>query len=168
MVANTTVQGMALEMKDIKAKGGKMNQSISMMGNVVQKTVFDGKDGSMEAQGRKMPIPADKKAEMLKETELFPELTLAKSADVKLGGIEKYNNEDCYAVKSGDTTYYYSVKTGLKTGEADKDAPTSFSDYQVVSGVKMPYTISQSMQGMDIVFKVKSYETNKATDADFK
>lgn len=168
MLASTTMQGMTLDMKEIKAKGGKMSQSVSVMGNTVQKMVFDGKDGRMEVQGQKMPIPADKKAEMLKETEVFPELSMAKSADVKVGGIEKFNNEDCYVIKDGDTTYYYSVKSGLKVGEADKDAPTIFSDYQLVSGVKMPFTISQSMQGMDIVFKVKSYEINKATDADFK
>lgn len=168
MLASTTMQGMTLDMKEIKAKGGKMSQSVSVMGNTVQKMVFDGKDGRMEVQGQKMPIPADKKAEMLKETEVFPELSMAKSADVKVGGIEKFNNEDCYVIKDGDTTYYYSVKSGLKVGEADKDVPTIFSDYQLVSGVKMPFTISQSMQGMDIVFKVKSYEINKATDADFK
>ncbi|MBS1550360.1 MAG: insulinase family protein [Bacteroidetes bacterium] len=168
MLASTTMQGMTLDMKEIKAKGGKMSQSVSVMGNTVQKMVFDGKDGRMEVQGQKMPIPADKKAEMLKETEVFPELSMAKSADVKVGGIEKFNNEDCYVIKDGDTTYYYSVKSGLKVGEADKDVPTIFSDYQLVSGVKMPFTISQSMQGMDIVFKVKSYEINKATEADFK
>ena len=166
--ASATVQGMALELKEIKAKGGKVNQSLSMMGQTIQKMVFDGKDGRMEAQGQKMPIPAQKKEELLKSSEIFPELTLAKAADVKLGGIEKFNNEDCYAIKEGGSVSYYSVKTGLKTGETGDGATTNFSDYKEVSGVKLPFTMTQSMGGQDFEFKVKSYELNKATDADFK
>lgn len=166
--ASATVQGMALELKEIKAKGGKINQSLSMMGQTMQKMVFDGKDGRMEAQGQKMPIPAQKKEELLKSSEIFPELTLAKAADVKLGGIEKFNNEDCYAIKEGGSVSYYSVKTGLKTGETGDGATTNFSDYKEVSGVKLPFTMTQSMGGQDFEFKVKSYELNKATDADFK
>ena len=65
-------------------------------------------------------------------------------------------------------TLYYSVKSGLKVGESSKEGTTTFSNYQTVSGIKIPYTISQSMQGMDMEFKVKSFEINKATDADFK
>lgn len=168
MNAAATVQGMAIEMKETKAKGGKVAQSISMMGQVMQKMVFDGKDGRIEAQGQKMPLPADKKAEMAKETELFPEIAMAKSTTVKLGGIEKFNNEDCFVVKDGDSTSYYSVKSGLKIGESEKGENTVFSDYKEVSGVKLPFSISATMQGQDLDFKVKSYEINKATDADFK
>lgn len=46
--------------------------------------------------------------------------------------------------------------------------PTTFSDYKEVNGVKMPYTLSVNQMGMDMTMKVKSYEVNKATDADFK
>ena len=100
----------------------------------------------------------------------------AKSADYKLGGIEKIGGEDSYAIKGGDTTYYYSVATGLKTGETKKikakgqemTIPTTFSNYKDVEGVKMPYTISVSQMGMDMTMKVKSYEVNQAKDSDFK
>lgn len=51
-----------------------------------------------------------------------------------MGGIEKVNGEDVYVVKDNDTTYYYSVKTGLKVGEIQKqkmsqemEIPTYFS-----------------------------------------
>ena len=111
-----------------------------------------------------------------KNPEIFEELGFAKSADYKLGGIEKISGEDSYAIKGGDTTYYYSVATGLKTGETKKvkakgqemTIPTTFSNYKDVNGVKMPYTISVSQMGMDMTMTVKSYEINKATDADFK
>lgn len=46
----------------------------------------------------KNPLNDKQKASMA-EPELFPELTFAKSAELKLAGIEKYNNEDSYVVK---------------------------------------------------------------------
>ncbi len=170
--AAAKVQGMDLNLKLIQGKGAKTFMDVKMMGNTVQKIVFDGKTGYMEAQGQKMPLPAAAAAEMALETELFPELTFAKSADYTVGGIEKYNGEDSYVVKGKNATYYYSTKTGLKTGEVKvqggQSIPTSYSDYKEVAGVKMPYKFSQNMAGMDIDFTVNSYQINQATAADFK
>ncbi|MBV8326207.1 pitrilysin family protein [Chryseobacterium sp.] len=169
--ATTKVQGMDMSMKLIQAKGGKMAMDMKMMGNSVQKIVFDGKDGYMEAQGRKIPLNDKQKASMT-EPELFPELAFTKSSEFKLAGIEKYNNEDSYVVKGAKQTYYYSVKTGLKTGELKNgeggSIPTSFADYKDVSGVKFPFTIIQNMGGMEINMSVQSYQINQAKDSDFK
>ncbi|MDV7697721.1 insulinase family protein [Chryseobacterium soli] len=169
--ATTKVQGMDMTMKLIQAKGGKMAMEMKMMGNTVQKIIFDGKNGYVEAQGQKVPLNDKQKAEM-SDPKLFPELTFAKSAEYKLAGIEKYNNEDSYVVKGAKDTYYYSVKTGLKTGEVkggeQGSVPTSYADYKEVSGVKLPFTIIQNMGGMDINLAVKSYVVNQAKDSDFK
>ncbi|MBB6369007.1 M16 family metallopeptidase [Chryseobacterium shigense] len=170
--ATTKVQGMDMAMKMIHAKGGKMAMNISMMGNTIQKIVFDGKDGYMEVQGQKKPFDDKQKSEMTKETELFPELGFAKNPALKLAGIEKYNNEDSYVVKADKATYYYSVSTGLKTGEVKAgeggSIPTSYANYKDVSGVKLPFTIIQNMGGMDINLAVQSYLLNQAKDSDFK
>jgi len=170
--ATTKVQGMDMSMKMIQAKGGKMAMNISMMGNTIQKIVFDGKDGYMEVQGQKKTLDDKQKADMSKETELFPELGFAKNATLKLAGIEKYNNEDSYVVKGDKVTYYYSVATGLKTGEVKAgeagSVPTSYADYKDVSGVKLPFTIIQNMGGMEINLAVKSYVLNQAKDSEFK
>lgn len=90
--------------------------------------------------------------------------------------METVNGEEVYVVKKNDKTYYYSTKTGLKTGEAEKQSmagkegviPTYFSDYQEVEGVKYPFTLKQNLGGMDVSFAVKEYQINKATEADFK
>lgn len=165
--ASATMQGMQLDLSETRANGGKLYQTISMMGQVVQKTVFDGKDGYSEAGGKKVPMPAEDKAKMLKNTALFPELAFAKGG-YTVKGIEKFNGEDSYAVVAGDKTYYYSVKSGLKTGEVEDGVPMMYSDYKDVSGVKMPYTLASDMGGQEIAFKVKSYQVNQAKDADFK
>ncbi|MGG7471260.1 M16 family metallopeptidase [Chryseobacterium arthrosphaerae] len=176
MNASMSMQGQNIDFKTIKAQGGKEVTTVTAMGQVMQKQVFDGKTGYSEQMGKKIDITPEQIAEKQKTPELFEELSFAKSADYKLGGIEKINGEDSYVIKGGDTTYYYSVTTGLKTGETKKVKaqgqemiiPTTFSDYKEVNGVKMPYTISVSQMGMDMTMKVKSYEVNKATDADFK
>src|SRR5690606_21013695 len=54
--ASAKVQGMDLDLHLIQGKGGKVMMDIKMMGNTMQKIVFDGKDGYMEAQGQKMPL----------------------------------------------------------------------------------------------------------------
>ena len=170
--ASAKVQGMDMDMKLIQAKGAKMNMDMKMMGQTMQKIIFDGKTGYMEAQGQKIPLPADAATAMAKNTELFPELNFAKDKTYTLAGIEKYNGEDSYVIKGENATYYYDVKTGLKTGEVKTEAgqtvPTTYADYKDVSGVKMPYKFSQSISGMDIEFIVKDIKLNEATEADFK
>jgi len=174
--ASMSMQGQNIDFKIVKAQGGKELTTVTAMGQVVQKQVFDGKTGYSMQMGQKVDITPEEIAEKQKNTELFEELGFAKSPDYKLSGIEKIGGEDSYAIKGGNTTYYYSVATGLKTGETQKikakgremTIPKTFSNYKEVSGVKMPYTISVSQMGMDMTMTVKSYEINTATDADFK
>ncbi|MEG1590079.1 insulinase family protein [Chryseobacterium sp.] len=176
MTSSTSMQGQTIDIKTTKAQGGKELQVVSAGGMTLQKQVFDGKTGYSEQMGQKVEMTKEEIADNLKNTELFEELAFAKSADYKLAGIEKINGEDSYAIKAGDKAYYYSVKTGLKTGETETvsaqgqtfTVPTTFADYKDVSGVKMPYTITVNQMGMDMVMKVKSYEINQAKDSDFK
>ncbi|WP_294231639.1 pitrilysin family protein [uncultured Chryseobacterium sp.] len=174
--AAMSMQGQSLEVKTIKAQGGKELTQVTTMGQTVFKDVFDGKTGYAEQMGRKVPVTPEQIAEKQKNTEVFEEMTFAKSPEYKLTGIEKIGGEDSYAIKGPETTYYYSVKTGLKTGETrtvkaqgqEISVPTLFSNYKDVAGVKMPYTISVNQMGMDMTMNVKSYEINQAKDSDFK
>lgn len=176
MTASMSMQGQNIDIKTTKAQGGKELQLVSMGAMTLQKQVFDGKTGYSEQQGQKVQMTKEQIADNLKNTELFEELSFSKSADYKLAGIEKINGEDSYAIKAGDETHYYSVKTGLKTGKTEVEnaqgqtftVPTTFADYKDVAGVKMPYTITVNQMGMDMVMKVKSYELNQAKDSDFK
>ena len=176
MDATAKVQGMDINMNMVRAQGGKMKMEVKMMGNTLQKVVFDGKDGYMEANGQKMPLPADLKNELMQSSDLFPELSFATAKDYQLTGIEKIQNEDAYAIKKNGSTQYYSVKNGMKLGEikiqkgpqGDMTIPSNFSDYKMVSGVQMPYKISQTISGMPVEFVVNSYQINQATEADFK
>ena len=175
MNASATVQGMTLETITLAAKGGKSSVEMKMMGQSMQKIVFDGKDGYIMAQGQKQPLPAEVKENLSANKNIFPELDF-NAKNTTLRGIENMNGEEVYAIKKGNKTYFYSVKTGLKTGESETQnmqgqeiiVPTYYSDYKEVSGVKLPFKISQNMGGIEMNFNVKSYEINKATDKDFK
>ena len=175
MNSSATVQGMTIETITLAAKGGKTSVEMKMMGQSMQKIVFDGKDGYMVVQGQKQPLPAELKEELSANKNIFPELDF-NAKNTTLRGIENMNGEEVYAVKKGNKTYFYSVKTGLKTGESETQnmqgqeiiIPTYYSDYKEVSGVKLPFKISQNMGGIEMNFDVKSYEINKATDKDFK
>lgn len=175
-VASTKMQGMELGIKNTQALGGKVNMEVSMMGNVLQKMTYDGTKGSMTTQGNKMDMPAEMQAAYAKEQNIFPELSFATSKDLTLGGIEKIEGAEAYVIKSGDTTYYYDVKTGLKVGEIKKqkmqgqeiEIPTYYSNYKDVDGVKLPFTMKVNQMGQDMQLDVTSYELNKATAEDFK
>ncbi len=174
--AGMSVQGQNLEVKTVKAQGGKELTLVTAGGQTVLKDVFDGKTGYAEQMGQKVPVTPEQIAEKQKNTELFEEMAFAKSPEYKLMGIEKIGGEDSYAIKGPETTYYYSVKTGLKTGETRTvkaqgqqfSVPTVFSDYKDVAGVKMPYSITVNQMGMDMTMNVKSYEINQAKESDFK
>ena len=175
MNSSATVQGMTIETITLAAKGGKTSVEMKMMGQSMQKIVFDGKDGYIMAQGQKQPLPAELKEELAANKEIFPELDF-NAKNTTLRGIENVNGEEVYAIKKGNKTYFYSVKTGLKAGESQTQkmqgqeviVPTYYSDYKEVSGVKLPFKISQNVGGIEMNSDVKSYEINKATDKDFK
>lgn len=175
--AEGTVQGMKINVITENANGGKMMMDTQMMGRSLSKVVFDGKDGYVMVQGNKVPLPEDAKKEMMKNTSVVPELNFGTSKDYVLSGVENMNGEDCYVVKSGKTTLYYSVKTGLKVAQIlvqkniagqEASVPTSYSDYKPVDGILVPFKFVTNMGGMDITFDVTSYEFNKAKDTDFK
>lgn len=171
------VQGMELETINILAKGGKSSVEIKMMGNTMNKVVYDGREGYVSAQGQKVPLSAELKSELeASSNEIFPELAFGKDTKYKLKGAENINGEETYAVSAGNRTYYYNMTSGLKVAEyATQKAqgetvvvPTYYSDYREILGIKLPFKITSNMGGMDISFDVKSYEINKAKDTDFK
>ncbi len=170
------VQGMEMKMTTVIANGGKMMTDMVMMGQSMQKMVFNGKEGYIMARGQKMPMPKDAAEKMAKQKFIFPELGFATAKDLKLKGIETIKDEDAYAIVDGSTVYYYSVKTGLKVAQIitqnangkEMTIPTYFSNYKLVEGVKIPYTVTQEMMGMEVIFNVDTIEFNVAKDEDFK
>ena len=154
----------------------RMAVEISMPGMSLMKTVFDGKAGYMAQQGMKKPFEGKDLEDIKESAAFFGELSLASKSGVILSGIEPMNGSDSYTIVDGDTTYYFDVKSGLKTGEATTEEQegqkmtrvTTFGDYREVKGLKVPFNIVMNV-GFELDIKLSDVKVNEGvTDADFK
>ncbi|RWW93802.1 M16 family metallopeptidase [Flavobacterium cerinum] len=174
--SNGTVQGMAVVFTSKVTSDNKQLVEITAMGMSLMKQVINEKGGYKSGQGQREDITGTELADLKASAVPFEELTLANSKDVKVTGIEAINGAEAYAVKKGETTLYYDVKTGYKIAEANQqDTPagkipvfTYFSDYKDVKGIKIPYKVVMNI-GVDLDLTVSEVKINEGvTPADFQ
>lgn len=174
MSSDATVQGMALSLVTKTAKPNKSVITVSMMGNVMQKIVFDGTKGYQEVQGQKMELKGEQLDEMKKATAPFTDLAYKKGT---LERVEPIDGKKAYVIKLGKKEIFYDVASGLKIKEVatvkspkgEVQMPTEFSNYKEVNGIKFPHTIKQKMGPMDMKFEVKEIKVNSGvSNADFQ
>ena len=156
---------------------GRMMVELSMAGmGSLMKQVVNGNTGYMMQQGQKKVLEGEELAKMKENAVLFNETLLATKKDVTISGIEPMNGSDAYAVVDGDTTYYFDVKSGLKTAEASTDEQggqkitrvTNFNDYRDVKGVKVPFNTIMNV-GFELDIKMSEVKINEGVnDADFQ
>jgi len=156
---------------------GRMMVELSMAGmGSIMKQVVNGNTGYMMQQGQKKVLEGEELAKMKESAVLFNETLLATKTGVKISGIEPMNGSDAYAVVDGDTTYYFDVKTGLKTAEASSEEQdgqkmtrvTNFNDYRDVKGVKVPFNTIMNV-GFELDIKMSDVKINEGVfDADFQ
>ena len=170
MIAQAEIQSMKLDLNMKKTSDGKLSQSISMNGNVMNMQVFDGTTGYVMAQGQKMPYNEEQIAMAKTDAQIFPELN---AENAKVSGIEKVNGEDAYVVEMDESNKnFYSVESGLKVKSVKSVSqagqtmtiPTLYSDYKEVDGVKFPFMISQSMGPQSFEFKVSEILVNEGIE----
>lgn len=161
------MQGMKLNLQIIKTSDGKSLEEVTMMGQPISRTVFDGKVGSSTNQGQTEEMDAEELASYQYEALPFPELKLSDKPGVKLSGIENFNGKDVYAIVDGKKTSYYDVKTGLNLGSSAQveaqgqtmNQVTKLGNYKEFEGIKFPEEFTINF-GMDIVFKVVDIKLN--------
>lgn len=174
ITADATIQGTPVVMTTKNAAPNKSSLVVSVMGNVMQKVVFDGTTGYIEARGQKMPMPEAQINEAKNAAAPFSDMNYISGT---LDRIEPIEGSNYYVIKMDKTEVFYDVKTGLKYQEVktakgpqgEVKVPTIFSDYKKVNGVLFPYTIGQKMGPMDMKFVVKEIKVNEGvSDEDFK
>ena len=155
---------------------GRMAVELSMPGmGSIMKQVVNGNTAYMMQQGQKKVMEGEELAKMKENAVLFNETLLATKKGVMISGVEPMNGGDAYAVVDGDTTYYFDVKSGLKTAEAATEEQggqkmtrvTNFNDYRAVKGVKVPFN---TIMNVDFEFDIKMSDVKineGVTDADF-
>lgn len=155
----TEIQGMKINVTNTRKAPNKLMTDINMMGNSLQKIVFDGAKGYMMIQGQKKEFDEKEIKEYADEANISKELGYL-SADHKLSlkGIEEVDGQQAYVVevtKPGGSvvTEYFNLKTGYKVKSEEseespegKETQTSYYlDYKEgKGGLKFPQTIKQS------------------------
>lgn len=169
-----SIQGQTINSTIKQTNDGKMLQEITGMGMTIMKTVLNGETGYTIVQGQKQELTNDM-IDAIKKP-IFPELDELNSSDVQLLGIETINNADAYKIKSGNTTNFYDIKSGLMVAEestintnGQTITQRSYkSNYKEFNGIKFPCTITTNMMGMDIDGTITNLEINKSvSDSDF-
>jgi len=101
---------------------------------------------------------------------------LLNKKEVKLDGIDIFNEKECYVIKADKSTLYYDVKTGLKIAESKTmevegqqlSQSTTFSDYRNVKGIQIPFVTNINI-GMEILLTITDVKINEGVyDADFE
>ncbi len=183
--SGTEMQGMPVVLVEMKKAPNKYKQTvdITMQGKTmtVQKQVFNGTKGYVEAQGQKMDITGDDLDDIMASADIAADIHSEKNGIKRtLKGIESVNGKDAYVLeaingKGKKSVEYYDVTTGflLKNlqGEGEKSAVTEYDDYREVpgtNGYKVPYKVTQTGGGQTINATVKSVEVNKGiADTEF-
>lgn len=174
LMAQAEIQGQKLDLETKTTASGKSSTIVAMGGNPVSKQIFNGETGFMVARGQKVDFTEEQIAAAKADANPFPELT---SQNAKVMGIEAVDGKDAYRVEmSGDTTNFYDIESGLKVksvktvsqGEQTMAVPTGYSNYKEVSGIKFPFTISQSFGPQSFEFNVSSIKVNEGvSEEDF-
>jgi hypothetical protein len=174
-VANATIQGTPLVMTMKAGSPNKTSQEISVMGNTMQKAVFDGEKGYQEAQGQKKEMTAEEVTKAKAESALFNDLAYTSGELVR---VEPLEGKNAIVLKYNDTEVYYDMTSGLKVKEVktakgpdgkEISVPTVFADYKEVNGIKFPHSIGIKSGPMNLDFVVKEIKVNEGvSDADFE
>ena len=154
----------------------KMEVVAEGMGTLMKRN-FDGENGYMEQQGRKIPME-DKELSSMKSTKgLFEELFMEPST-LELESMTTIDGTDAYKIKvtkDGESSYrYYDAKTGYlirteATVEAQGQSITSvtdFSNYKEVNGIMIPYTMKLTTGPQAFTFETKEVKINEGVTAE--
>jgi len=180
-----TMQGMTLNVTEKKMAPNKDVMTISMGGNVVAKTLFDGNTGYEESVGNKKPLSAEEIAQKKVFTSLTEQFDFLTNPNFKLAvkGIQKVNGADAYQLAVTDPTgktsmEYYDVKSKLLVKNENTTMSNNipvmqtaeFSDYRKVGNLLFPYkialTISTNGQDQNLVMTVTDVKVNTGVSAD--
>ena len=146
------------------------------MGTLMKQN-FDGENGYMEQQGRKIPMDDATLSTRKSSKGLFEELSM-ESSTMELESMTTIDGTDVYKIKvtkdDKPSFRYYDVKTGYllrteETVEAQGQSITSttdYSNYKAVGGIMMPYTMKVTAGPQVLVFETTEAKVNEGVTAE--
>lgn len=146
------------------------------MGTLMKQN-FDGENGYMEQQGRKMPMDDVSLSKRKSTKGLYEELFMESSA-MELESLTTIDGTDVYKIKvlkdDKPSFRYYDVTTGYlirteSTTEAQGQSVTNttdYSNYKAVDGVMMAYTMKVTAGPQVLVFETTEAKVNEGVSAE--
>ncbi len=149
---SASVQGMTMEMTLFKQAPYQMAVVNSMMGNVMQKSIYNNGKGTHFQMGQPQPMSEEELADMKFESYLIPEMGLLKEkVPVELKGMEVINGKPAYKIavsfpSGSGKLLYFDAATSLKVREVEQRGETSvvndYSDYRPFGDILFPVSVS--------------------------
>ena len=171
---DASMQGMNIKILTKQTNKNQLLTEVSMMGNLMQKTVLNQNKGYNETRGKKTEMKGKELEESIKDAIIFPELKVDPD-EIKLSGIVSLNGEDAYEIIwSNNKKVYYATSDYHKIQEVQSSEMQgklvniikTYSDYQSVEGILFPQKITQNMGSQKINFKVTSISLNEQLSED--
>jgi predicted Zn-dependent peptidase len=151
VVMTASIQGMSMEMAIYRESPSRMAVVNSMMGSVMQQSVFDGSKGVNIQMGQKTAMAGGELEDMKVDALQFPEKEYKKlGVATELKGMELVNGKKAYKIlvqypSGSKKTVYFDAQSSLKIREIETEGEASivsdYDDYKVVSGVKIPHSV---------------------------
>jgi len=171
-----TVQGIEVIQVLKQVMPDKLFQEISVpaMNMVPLKFVMNGDSLSMKQNGQSVPLPATAKEGLLTSMQFIPESNLGSATVTLAPMLEPIGDVQTYVLtivlaSGSKITAYYDETTGLKIKETTASGTSEISNYQLVNGIKIPFTKKSEMAGQLIEFKIKEAKINSGLlDSEFK
>ncbi len=148
----TEVQGMTIETTLQHKAPNKLLMVNKMMGNEVQRMVFDGEKGFQVQMGQTIPLQDNEHQDMIVDGQLFPERKYKENGvKVSLSGMDIVNGKKAYKVlvtyPSGTKkTHFFDVESFLKIKEIETEGAATVTndigDYKKVNGVMFPHSVT--------------------------
>lgn len=175
MTYNATIQGTPIVLTSKVAAPNKTTNTISVMGQTMQKQAFNGENGYNEMRGQKKEFDEKEINKSKSNTAPFSDMAYKNGL---LDRIEPIDGKNAYVIKSGTTEIYYDVTTGLKLQSVEvvktpdgkeTKVPTIFSDYKEVGGVLFAHKRDQVTPQFTLNFVLQDVKINEGVeDKDFE
>ena len=175
MTYNATIQGTPIVLTTKVAAPNKTTNTISVMGQTMQKQAFNGENGYNEMRGQKKEFDEKEINKSKSNTAPFSDMSYKNGL---LDRIEPIDGKNAYVIKSGTTEIYYDVTTGLKLQSVEvvktpdgkeTKVPTIFSDYKEVGGVLFAHKRDQVTPQFTLNFVLQDVKINEGVeDKDFE
>ncbi|HYK75711.1 MAG TPA: pitrilysin family protein [Daejeonella sp.] len=182
------MQGMNLDVQNKVMIPNWESTSMSMGGNVIMKTSFNGTSGYQMQMGNKTELTSEEIKERNAITGLFEQMDYLQNPAFKteLKGVVKLNGSDAYKLEviypSGKVkTEYYDVVSKFLVKKEEMETSNNmevsnsmeFADYKKIGTIMHPHlvTITLSANGQQQVMEMKAVEVKineGVTEVDFK